>query len=580
MGDNQVDEVKQKIDITEVIGERVVLKRAGRNLKGLCPFHGEKTPSFFVSPEMQMYKCFGCGAAGDVFSFLEAYEGMTFPEALEAAAKKAGVVLTKSYQNSEDRQRTRLLEAIHLAGEMYHYLLTKHRAGSKALAYLKERGVSKETINTYRLGYAPDQWRALSDFLLKKKGYTEKELVLAGLAVKHPTGRIYDRFRGRVMFPQMRANGTEVGLAGRLLGQNEKEAKYINSPETQLYHKSEVLYGLYQARGAIKKANRAVVVEGEFDVLSSVQAFVPETVAIKGSALTREQAILLKRLTNNVILALDADAAGQEAMVRAIEVAEPLGLTLAVVPVIGGKDPDEMAKADPKAWRAAVGKPQSVYAFYIDLALRRFGTESGAGQKQVTQMVLPVINRIENKVEQAFYIKKLALALGVSSATVEAEMSRLAVPKEEKNREPRTERAKITGRRERLERYVLGVGLHLGKEATQFFEGIPPEWVGETYLRTMLKDWQAGKETGPERQAAARELYATDQAWFTMKPEEIAQIAKKTRRELGLVAVREEIEEVSRELGQTEDEAELSRQRLKLNQLKREWQELALDKAG
>ena len=565
MADNQVESVKQGVDIVEVIGERVNLKRAGRNFKGLCPFHGEKTPSFFVSPEMQIYKCFGCGAAGDVFNFLQNSEGMTFPEALETLAKRAGIKLTYAYQSGEDKQRGRLLEVMHLATEMYHYLLTEHEAGQKALAYLKERQVSRQLITDFKLGYAPNQWQMLRDYLVRKKGYTAEELLTAGLVVKSAGGKLYDRFRGRVVFPQMTQNGVVVGLAGRLLDPQVKEAKYVNSPETPIYHKGAVLYGLYQARAAIRKAKRAVVVEGEFDVLSSVKANLKETVAIKGSAVTQEQGLLLKRLAPTVVLALDADSAGQEAMLKAIELAEPMGLTMLVVAISDGKDPDEAALKDPGQWRDKIKEAVSVYTFMIETACQRFKADTGPGQKEITKMVLPLLNRIENKVEQAFYVRQLAQKLKVNERMIEEEMVKIKAGVKETKVE--TEVVRMS-RRERLERYVIGIGLHLGDAGKPFWQNLEPNWFGEAYLKqlaTKLKQKQLTAKTAeeqwwqglpPEWQASVSELYAADESWFSLSQTEVAKWAKKAAADLHRLALKEELTSLSRSIAKTSDSAQ------------------------
>src|SRR5688572_30221514 len=257
---DQVEVIKSKVDIVEVIGERVVLKKAGRHFKGLCPFHSEKSPSFIVSSERQSYKCFGCQEGGDVFSFLQKYDGMSFYEALETLAKRVGVTLESYRPTSQDAYRKRLLEIMSLASEYYHFLLTKHKSGEEARAYLKSRSITNDAINQFNLGYAPNSWRSVSDFLIQKKQYSLEELEAVGLVIRKDAGNFYDRFRGRVMFPLRDHKGVVVGFSGRTLSNDEKEAKYINSPETQLYSKSRMLYGLWENREQIRKENAIVLV--------------------------------------------------------------------------------------------------------------------------------------------------------------------------------------------------------------------------------------------------------------------------------------------------------------------------------
>jgi len=294
---NQVEEIKSKADIVQVIGERVKLKKAGRRFTGLCPFHSEKTPSFTVSPELGIYKCFGCGVAGDVIKFLQEYDGITFVEAMEELGERVGVRFNprggKASMAGDDGLKLRLLEANSLATEYYHFLLMEHKIGEIAREYLKKRGIKKRTWKEFRLGYAPEGWRNLSDYLVKKKRFKLDDLEKSGLLV----AKGYDRFRGRVIFPLRDGRGRVVGLAGRLIKENKKEGKYVNSPETLIYHKSKHLYGLFENKDWIRKKKRVLVVEGELDMISSWQAGVKEVVAVKGSALTEDQARLIRRYT-------------------------------------------------------------------------------------------------------------------------------------------------------------------------------------------------------------------------------------------------------------------------------------------
>ena len=268
---DQVELVKSKIDIVEIIGERVILKKAGRHFKGLCPFHSEKSPSFIVSAERQSFKCFGCQEGGDVLTFMQKYDGYSFLEALEVLAKRVGVTLESYRPTSQDSYKKKLLEIMSLATEYYHYLLTKHQSGEEARQYLKARGINSEAIGQFYLGYAPNQWRSVSDFLINKKKYAPEELEAVGLVIRKDSNSFYDRFRGRVMFPLKDHKGVVVGFSGRTLIKDEKEAKYINSPETMLYSKSRMLYGLWENREQIRKADSIVLVEGELDVIPSWQ---------------------------------------------------------------------------------------------------------------------------------------------------------------------------------------------------------------------------------------------------------------------------------------------------------------------
>ncbi len=305
---DQIEEIRSKIDLVAFISETVPLKKAGRNFKGLCPFHTEKTPSFIVSPERQIWKCFGCQKGGDAFGFLMEIERIEFGEALRILAKKTGVVLQSYRPSQSESEKDKLYQINHLAAEFFHYLLLNHRAGKKALNYILQRGISKQSLEKFKLGYAPAMWDGLQGFLVGKKGYKAEDLEKAGLIIKRAGEQesrkvegYYDRFRDRLMFPLSDHRGNVVGFAGRVLDPEVKEAKYVNTPETAVYHKSDLLFPLDVTKEEIKKENCAMVVEGELDAISSYQVGLKNVVAIKGSALSEEQSRLLKRFCETEI---------------------------------------------------------------------------------------------------------------------------------------------------------------------------------------------------------------------------------------------------------------------------------------
>ena len=423
---SQVREIKEAVDIVEIVGERVDLKRTGANYRGLCPFHSEKTPSFFVSDTMQRFKCFGCGASGDVYEFLQKYEGMTFYEALQYLAERAGIKLeTQAVKTKADDEREQILEALALAAKYYHWLLTQHQAGQVAKDYLKQRKVTQASIKLFQLGYSLNNWEGLIKYLHQKKGFSLDILAKAGLVVKGKYGRYYDRFRGRLMFPLRDHRGRIVGFSGRILGE-AKEAKYINTPETILYHKRQLLYGFSELRSEIKKANRVIVVEGEMDVIASQQAKVNHVVAIKGSALTLEHGQLLKRLVETVVLSLDNDEAGIEATRKAIETLKSLDLELRVLPLEGGKDPADIVAHDPRSWRELAKTSISAYEFLIQAAIKKHNPASISGQKKILKELAKPLESIESQVEKEFYLKKLAQILNVNLETVAFDIKRYA----------------------------------------------------------------------------------------------------------------------------------------------------------
>lgn len=407
-----IDQIRERINIVDLIAESVRLKKMGRNFKGLCPFHNERTPSFVVSPERQIWHCFGCGKGGDAFTFLMEIDRLEFPEALKILAERVGVKLElRTADTEKTKVKQRLLEIHHLTSEFYHYILVKHVLGERARLYLKNRGVSDALVKTFGLGFAPNAWENVTKFL-RKKGFSENELERGGLSLRG-RGGWYDRFRGRLMFPLRNYRGETIAFAGRLLDPEAKEAKYINSPETPLYTKGATLYGLEVTKEAIRREGSAVVVEGEFDTISSYQAGVANVVAIKGSALTEPQVELLKRFTERIVLALDQDAAGDAAMRRGIEIADRAGLDIRVVAIPQGKDPDEAARESATIWKKSVKEAVPFYDFLIHSALARYATLDAYSKKKISDEVLPSIAKITNTIVQAHYVKDLALKLAL-----------------------------------------------------------------------------------------------------------------------------------------------------------------------
>ncbi len=563
---DQVEQVKSKVDIVEIIGEKVALKKAGRHFKGLCPFHSEKSPSFIVSPERQSYKCFGCQEGGDVLSFLQKYDGMSFLEALEMIAKRVGVTLESYRPTSQDSYRKRLLEIMSMASEYYHYLLTKHGSGEEARAYLKARGITNESITQFHLGYAPNQWRSVSDFLIQKKGYQEAELEAVGLVIKGEKGGYYDRFRGRVMFPLKDHKGVVVGFSGRTLLTDEKEAKYINSPETMLYSKSRMLYGLWENREYIRKADEIVLVEGELDVIPSWQAGVRQVVAIKGSAFTSEQAQLMTRFTRNVIMSLDADSAGQEAIKRAVTIAENIDLNIRVVQIAGGKDPGDVAIANPRSWREMVTSAVLYWDFLIDSACSRHDAKTGSGAKAIAGEVVPALAQIANSVVRSHYVSELAKRLSVPEESIYSEIER-SLKKKELNVLKKTivgiERGQVS-RREEVESYALSLALQFFANLQSEFSSLETVWLSSPAIGKIfdqLGAWDPKVEfkiqafsskLAPELQAVVDSTYLRDLSSVTNPKQEWERIVSEVRE----FYARSELKRLAEQIGVAEQKGE------------------------
>lgn len=461
---SDVDEIKSRLNIVDSIGKIVKLKKAGRNFKGLCPFHSEKTPSFIVSPDRQSYHCFGCGKGGDIFTFITEYHHVDFAEALEDLAATAGVTLTRKFTDTkEGNLRQKILEVNHLASEFYQYLLTSHSLGEKGKLYLKNRGISDKSIKTFSLGYSPNSWDGLYKFL-RKKGYDDDIMEKAGLVIKQRG--IYDRFRGRIMFTLKDHRGNVVGFAGRVLDPEAKEAKYINTSETPVYSKSNILYGLDVTKDAIQKANDAVVMEGELDVISSFQSGIGNVVAIKGTALTEGHVRLLRRFTDRLAFALDNDMAGDAAARRGIEIADSLGMDMRVVTLPSGKDPDEAARENPGLLKKAIKDAVPVYDYFLSSAVTRFDVTTAYGKKKVSDELLPIVIKIDNPIVQNHYIKKLAQTLGTTEDAIIQSMRKNQQHHAQKSPDMPIKEAALT-RPEKIEVYILALLLQ-GKTAELF----------------------------------------------------------------------------------------------------------------
>lgn len=459
---DQLDEIRSKVDIVQLISEYVPLKKAGQNFKALCPFHAEKAPSFVVSPERQIFKCFGCSSGGDIFGFLMKMEGMEFGEALRSLAKRAGVTLRSFRPTGEEAEKEKLYQLNFIASEFYHFLLTRHSIGKKALNYLLGRGIRKDSIEKFKLGFAPPMPDALTHFLTLKKGYRMDEVRKAGL-VSLNYGRARDFFRERIIFPLSDHRGNIVGFSGRTLpDQDLSIPKYINIAETPLYHKSHLLYGLDLARETIKKNNAVIVVEGEFDVISPFQLGIKNIVAIKGSALTEEQCQLLKRFTETIILALDKDIAGDTASWRGIEIADGFGFEIKVVRLPEGKDPDELAQKNPGALKKALASAMPVYDFFIDSAFSHFDPNSSFGKRKIGLSVLPILKKIENDLTRAYYIRLLSQKLDLPEEALFSQMEKGEVTRD-KSFAP-TGRPETTSRKKLLEEHLLVLAFQSGEE--------------------------------------------------------------------------------------------------------------------
>ncbi|MDR3643073.1 MAG: DNA primase [Candidatus Doudnabacteria bacterium] len=433
--DNTLQDIKDKLNIADVISGYIQIKKAGANFRALCPFHNEKTPSLNISPQKQIWHCFGCGEGGDIFGFVMRYENVEFKDALKILAQKAGVSLPEYRpQNPAEQSEKELLSRINnFASRFYHEILIKDKRGAPALEYLKNRGLTDGTIKQWQIGYAPDDFHSLEQALAKKK-VSAADLVKAGVSAKNERGQIYDRFRGRVTFPIFNYFGEVVGFSARILIDDGKsapnrpsasgagQAKYVNSPETLIYNKSKILFGLNFAKESIRKADEAVIVEGQMDCIAPHQADFKNVVATSGTALTEQQLMMLGRLTKNLKFCFDTDTAGRAASRRAGELALKHGFRIKVIELKNVKDPDELVRRSPNLWQKAVSEAVWFLDYYINLAESSFLPGSVEQKHYLSREVLPLLGFISDPLEQDHYILQMARRFGISEKVIRQEI--------------------------------------------------------------------------------------------------------------------------------------------------------------
>ena len=459
------EEIKDRLDIVDVVSDYVPLRKAGRVYKALCPFHQEKTPSFVVFPESGTWRCFGaCGTGGDLFSFVMKRENLDFREALELLAPKAGVSLAPpDLATSERHQYLDKLRELNQAAALYfHSQLQSSPAGAEARDYLERRGLDSATIDKFQMGYAPDSWDSLLNYLRHtERGYTQEDILAAGLIIEkeyEESGRVshYDRFRQRVMVPIRDIRGQVVGFGARALAADQ-QPKYLNTPQTPLFDKSSILFGLDAARQSIRARDKAIIVEGYMDVLACHQFGEGNVVASMGTALTEQQLKQLRRYTDTIVLALDADTAGQAATLRGISQAresldrewtpslDPRGMLrfesrlaadLRIMTLPEGKDPDDVVRSDPKLWRSLVDSAQPLVDFYFDLVRQTEDLTSAQGKSAAVDQLAPLILEVSNEIQRTHYAQQLARLVQTDERTIERELARRTTSQRAAKRRP------------------------------------------------------------------------------------------------------------------------------------------------
>ncbi|MDO8729676.1 MAG: DNA primase [Candidatus Omnitrophota bacterium] len=421
-----LQEIQDRLNIVEVIGATLSLKKAGRNFKGLCPFHSEKTPSFMIYPEKQFFICYGCGAAGDLISFVMKHEKLEFPEAVEVLARKAGVPVpqfgSRGVSSGKEAQLVRVHE---WAAGIYRELLVGSPEAKGARAYLEKRGLEPSAWETFQLGYAPDRWDHLSRSA-EKEGFAPELLEQAGLSIRKEGGGSYDRFRNRLIFPIWDARGRVIAFSGRLIEEDPKSPKYLNSPETELYVKGKVLYGLHLAAPHIREQDFCIVVEGNMDLVTPISRGVRNVVASMGTALTEAQVKLIRRHTRHVVMVYDGDEAGQAATLRGLDLFLQAEMRVRVAVLPAGTDPDSLIrKQGVEAFAQVLKECKELFDYKLGGLTRQWNPKELEGRIGICREMLPTIKRVPNAIQKGEYIRQLAEVLGIGEALLWKEMERV-----------------------------------------------------------------------------------------------------------------------------------------------------------
>jgi DNA primase len=455
-----IAEIKDRLNIADVLSSYIQLKKAGTNFKANCPFHSEKSASFMISPSKQIWHCFGCGEGGDIFSFVMKYENLDFAEALKLLAEKAGVELPKYNKGNakEEQYKDRLFQINDLAAKFYNKILLETPIAEPARNYLKNRKLTAETIKEWQIGFAPQGYHYLEEFL-GKRGFTKQELVDSGVSARSERGEVYDRFFNRITFPIKNYSGSIIGFTARLLDENKKSAKYINSPETFIYSKSKVIFGLAQAKQAIRREDAVVVVEGNMDVITSHQAGFKNVVASSGTAFTFEQLQMLSRLTKNLKFAFDQDQAGANATRRTLDLALQLGFNVYIVKIGEAKDPDELIQKSPKLFADAINAAPLYLDYFFEKSFEHFDPKSIEQKKKVSAELIPLLQNLSDPIELSHYTRMLAQRIGVPENTIYEYLAKSKMSKVAEKKTPTPTARLVKSREYLLEQKVIGYSL-------------------------------------------------------------------------------------------------------------------------
>ena len=489
---NVTEEIKARLDVVDLIKEYIQLTPAGVNFKAPCPFHNEKTPSFFVSSEKQIWHCFGCNLGGDIFEFVKKIEGLEFPEALRILADKANVKIDYNYSPELKNQKTKVLDILDTTASYHHQLLLKDQDAQIARDYLKKRVIDDQAIKQFNLGYSKDSWDDLLQYLRSKK-FSDLDIEAAGLVVKSKKdGKFYDRFRGRLMFPINNIFGQTIGFTARVLKQDDQQGKYVNTPQTIAYDKSSVLYNMDLAKMAIKQKNYTILAEGQIDVISSYMAGVKNIIASSGTALTPQQVKILKRYSDNLMIAYDADQAGLKATFRIVDNALAENINIKIIKMPKGMDPDQLIKKDPQKWLDAIKNAKPIMDFVFDKVLSSSDLNNIFQKKQIARKLLVLISKFRDDIERETYLKRLGDLIDVEYDLLKEKLDSF-VNKNKRNVIVTIEKSKefkplVLDKKEELLKKVIALGINFPSNIEYLSSNLELEYINKSVIDELYKE--------------------------------------------------------------------------------------------
>lgn len=567
MASSVLDQIKSRLDIVDVISGYIKLKKVGVNYRATSPFHQESNPSFFVSPSKQIWHDFSSGIGGDIFKFVMAIEGVDFKESLRILAKKAGVELKQSKQWEKIKTEKDQFYIINdLAAQFFEKQMEQGTIGQAAKQYLLKRGLTEETIKEWRLGYAPDTWRGLSDYLIRQK-FSESQIERAGLLIRRDGNKSFDRFKGRIMFPISDINGQIVGFTGRVLTKKQEEkgmAKYMNIPNTLLYDKSKIIYGVDKAKMHIVKSDAVILVEGQMDELMSYQAGVKNVVAISGTALTPSHLLSLKRYTKNLIIAFDMDLGGNSATERGIKMALAGDFNVRVITMPQGQDPADVCRESSQNWIDMTSKTKSIVDFYFEVAFSRWNPADVEGKKKISAMILPIVAKIPNQIEQMHWVGELSKKIGIKDQAILEELKKYPSKEEGDDelyfdKEHKIDIAPlIKSRRQKLEERIIALVVKYPEAIKNITEDQKNFFSLE--VLDIFNIIEKNQEISPERKEFLDQIVFEmeidhEQNGFDDPSAELKECLK----ELAIIDTKDKMEEISKQIRQCEDSGDFNK---------------------